>query len=121
MRVRTKVWLESGGTPIFGGGRTELLRRIQDTGSINQAAKDLGMSYRRALGRITQMEEGLGYPLVERQTGGRNGGGSALTAEAQALLDKFESLESEIEIMVRDRFGERLSLREPGKAEVAEV
>lgn len=104
MDVHAKVWLERDGATVFGGGRTALLRRIQDTGSINKAAAELQMSYRRALGRIRQMEEGLGYALVERRTGGRDGGGSKLTPAARELLDRFEAVEAELDAYVAKRF-----------------
>ena len=96
MEVHAKVWLERDGAMVFGGGRTDLLRRIEQTGSINKAATDMHMSYRRALGRIRQMEEGLGYPLVQRRTGGRDGGGSTLTPEARSLLRRFEEIEADV-------------------------
>jgi len=41
-QVRSKIWLEIEGEPVFGQGREELLRRIRKTGSINAAAKEMG-------------------------------------------------------------------------------
>lgn len=104
MKARAKVWLEQDGATVFGGGRTELLRRIEASGSINKAAAEMSMSYRRALARIRQMEDGLGYALVERRAGGRDGGGSHLTGRARALLQRFEELETDLDAIVRARF-----------------
>lgn len=109
MEAHAKVWLERNGAMVFGGGRTLLLRRIDETGSINKAAAELGMSYRRALGRIRQMEEGLGYPLVERRAGGIAGGGSRLTPAARQLLNRFEELEADLDAVVRTRFADVFS------------
>ena len=39
LQVRSKIWLEMNGEPVFGQGREELLRFIRKTGSINAAAK----------------------------------------------------------------------------------
>lgn len=103
-RVRSKLWLERDGAMVFGGGRTDLLRHIERTGSINRAAANMHMSYRRAWGRIQQMEAALGCRLVERRTGGRNGGGSTLTREARELLRRFETLEAELDAYVSERF-----------------
>ncbi len=104
VQVRAKLWLERDGAMVFGGGRTDLLRHIERTGSINRAATEMHMSYRRALGRIQQMEATLGYGLVERRAGGRAGGGSTLTPHARELLRRFEALEAELDAFVAERF-----------------
>ncbi len=67
---RSKIWLEVDGEPVFGQGREELLRLIQKTGSINAAAKAMGIPYRKAWTYIDAMEKRLGFPLVNRQKGG---------------------------------------------------
>ena len=66
LRVRSKIWLEIDGKPVFGRGRDELLRLIQKTGSISAAAKEMGVPYRKAWTYIDAMEKRLGFPLVER-------------------------------------------------------
>ena len=105
MEVRSKLWIESEGQPVFGRGRMMLLKAVDNYGSINQAAKEISISYRKAWGYINAMEERLGIPLVTRQTGGRNGGGALLTREARGFLEKYEELDSEIQKLVDDRFG----------------
>ncbi len=75
MRIRSKVWIEVEGEPVFGRGRRFLLEAIDSHGSINRAAKETGVSFRRAWSHIKTMEERLGVKLVERTVGGRNGGG----------------------------------------------
>ncbi|MEW6602216.1 MAG: LysR family transcriptional regulator, partial [Nitrospirota bacterium] len=78
MRVRSKIWLEVDGEAVFGRGREALLTAIDRTGSINRAAKDIKVSYRKALSYIQTMEQRLGTRLVERKTGGLHGGGAVL-------------------------------------------
>ncbi len=68
-----------------------LLRRLDETGSLNQAAKELGRSFSRAHQRVKALEEEFG-PLVDRQRGGEGGGGSALTDRARQLLARFDRL-----------------------------
>jgi len=70
LQVRSKIWLEMDGEPVFGQGREDLLRLIRKTGSINAAAKEMGISYRKAWTYIDAMEKRLGFPLVARQKGG---------------------------------------------------
>lgn len=93
-----------------------LLRTVEETGSLNAAAADLGRSYSRAHQRVTALEAAFG-PLVERQRGGPNGGGSTLTDRARALLARFDRLqvgysavaettEAVLEGVVEERTGE---------------
>lgn len=104
MEVRSKVWIEEDGKPVFGEGREYLLELIDTYGSINRAASSLGISYRRAWGYINAMEETLKIPLVERSRGGKGGGGSRLTNEARSFLSRFGSLCKGIDDMVNERF-----------------
>src|SRR5271169_4443007 len=104
MEIKSKLWIESGGKPVFGGGRRFLLEAIDKHGSINQAAKEIKISYRKAWGYIKAMEERLGFKLIEHQTGGKNGGGATLTEEAKKFLKKYEELEMGIREIVDERF-----------------
>jgi molybdate transport system regulatory protein len=67
LQVRSKIWLEIDEEPVFGQGRARLLRLIRKTGSINAAAKAMGISYRKAWTCIDAMEKRLGFPLVIRR------------------------------------------------------
>ncbi len=104
MEIKSKLWLECEGKPVFGRGRRFLLEAIDTCGSINQAAKEVNISYRKAWGYIKAMEERLGIKLIVRQTGGRNGGGATLTKEAREFLRKYEALEDGIREIVDARF-----------------
>lgn len=106
MQIRSKLWIEVEGKPVFGRGRRFLLEAIDTYGSINQAAKEINISYRKAWGYIKAMEERLGFKLIERQTGGRNGGGATLTEEAREFLRKYEAMERGINEIVDKRFND---------------
>lgn len=106
LQVRSKIWLEIEGEPVFGQGRYELLRWIQTTGSINAAAKGMGIPYRKAWTYIDAMETRMGYPLVIRQKGGAGGGVSTLSPQAVALLEKYQSLKKGFDEMVNAKFAE---------------
>ncbi|PSQ00647.1 molybdenum-binding protein [Halobacteriales archaeon QS_5_70_17] len=77
----------------FGADDAALLRAIDETGSLNAAAADLGRSYARSHERLVDLEAAFG-DLVERRRGGAGGGGSRLTGEAAALLARFDRLTS---------------------------
>jgi molybdate transport system regulatory protein len=104
MEIRSKVWIEVNGEPVFGRGRRFLLEAIGANGSINQAAQEVDISFRKAWSHIKAMEERLGMKLVERKTGGKNGGGATLTEDARRFLKKYEELEKGIQEVVDERF-----------------
>ncbi len=104
LSIRSKVWFEVDGEPVFGRGRRFLLEAIDTYGSINRAAKEIGISFRKAWGHIKTMEGRLGIRLVERRAGGRNGGGAALTEDARRFLLRFEVMEEGVRELVDERF-----------------
>lgn len=108
-RLKYKIWLDKNGK-AFGAGPYELLQGIQETGSLTSAAKKMGMSYSQAHKLIKNLEERLGFPLISSQTGGSKGGGSQITPEAQALMEKFAGFSEEcarvLPIIFAKYFGE---------------
>ncbi|MGR9035412.1 MAG: TOBE domain-containing protein, partial [Gammaproteobacteria bacterium] len=70
-----------------------LLRAIEESGSINRAAKGLGLSYKGAWQMIERANNGAPKILVATATGGVKGGGTSLTEAGHALLELFTRLE----------------------------
>lgn len=91
-KVTGSLWIECEGERFFGPGRAELLQKIAETGSINKAAKQMGMSYKKAWEMITALNTQASRPLVITQTGGDKGGGSSITEEAKQLIDYHQEL-----------------------------
>jgi molybdate transport system regulatory protein len=114
IEVRSKVWLQKGGSPLMGAGRAELLRAVERTGSINAAAKELGMDYRRAWGLIDSMEKRLNFKLVIRRRGG-SGRGTSLTDEGRRVLDLYERLERRAQESIDRQFGSIFKRSSKGK------
>jgi len=106
LAVRSKLWLEVDGRPLLGAGRERLLRLIAADGSISAAARALEISYRKAWSHLQSMEQCLGCRLVVRSKGGSRGGRAALTAEAHALLDRFDAMQRGVRAFVDERFAE---------------
>lgn len=75
----------------FDGDDAALLDAIDEEASLNGAASALGRSYSRAQKRLNVLEEAFGT-LVERQRGGRGGGGTTLTERGRSLLATYERL-----------------------------
>ena len=90
VRVQAKIWLDINGDVAFCHGKARLLAAIRERGSIRQAARALGMSYRRAWEYLRDLERAMGTSVVATQVGGAGGGGAELTEAGTALLGRYE-------------------------------
>ena len=97
LKIKGHIWIATEQGHIIGPGRKKLLEAIRDCGSITLAAKSMKMSYRHAWEMINEMNSVSNLPLVEKNTGGVNGGGSKLTPEGEKLIAEFEKLNSAFE------------------------
>jgi molybdate transport system regulatory protein len=98
--LRLRLWLETPEGMLMGLGRAELLLRIQESGSLNKAAKAMGMSYRAAWGRLKASEAMAGEPLVERS---RNQRGFVLTPQGERLAQTFREWYADVEAYALNR------------------
>lgn len=90
--INGSLWIENHGRRFFGPGPVELLSYIEETGSINQAAKKMGMSYKKAWWIVNNLNNTSADPLVITATGGQNGGGSTISREAKDLINYYREL-----------------------------
>jgi molybdate transport system regulatory protein len=95
MKVTYKVWLDNDGK-AFGEGPYRLLKLIEKTGSINKAASEMEMSYRKAWKILKMVEEKLGFELIERKIGGVEGGGSQITEKGKEIMKNYGLFRDEI-------------------------
>lgn len=93
---------------VYGKGVSALLRLCGEAGSLNHAARQMGMSYRKALHMVRRAEEGFGRPLLEKTIGGAGGGGSRLTPFGRALVEAFAALEEEAAQFALEQLKNRL-------------
>jgi molybdate transport system regulatory protein len=91
LQPRHKVWLVWDGVFLMGPNYQKFLAAIDETGTIRDAGKVVGWSYRTCLNRIRRMEAVLGAPVLSTTRGGRAHGGSQLTPLARRLLRVFEA------------------------------
>ena len=96
MKIAYKVWLDKNGK-AFGDGPYELLRWVEKTKSLHQAARQMGMAYSKAWRLIQTLEERLGFPILERKAGGKSGGGSRVTPNAKELMEHYEKFRKDVE------------------------
>lgn len=111
MEPRAKVWIERDGKLVLSDYRVRLLRLIDESGSLAVAAKAMGLSYRRAWGKVKEIEHNLGLALLESAAGGPGGGGSRLTPEARTLIDRYEAFRTAAESDLTRNF--RKSFEDP--------
>lgn len=88
----------------IGPGKIALLEAIKTTGSISAAARHLGMSYRRAWLLVDDINDALMQPAVTAATGGRQGGGAALTPVGERVVALYRSIEGIARSSARDEF-----------------
>jgi molybdate transport system regulatory protein len=79
-----------------GPGKIALLEAIKSTGSISDAARSLGMSYRRAWMLIDSLKQGFSEAVTVSSTGGAGGGGARLTSFGVSLIRQYRTLEREV-------------------------
>jgi molybdate transport system regulatory protein len=78
----------------LGPGKIRLLEAIDHAGSISQAGRNLGMSYRRAWVLVDEMNNCFRQPVVEAQPGGTRGGGATLTPLGKELIERYRAMEA---------------------------
>ncbi len=112
--------------------RLDILRAVLLTGSISQAARDTGVSYKAAWQALDTLTNLAGVSLVERVVGGAGGGGAKVTVagvDLLALADALNAARSQV-LMSRTAsvgvwngvaLGLRTSMRNQWRCEVLRV
>jgi molybdate transport system regulatory protein len=77
----------------IGPGKIDLLESIGSCGSISAAGRAMEMSYKRAWDLVDEINRICGQAAVERQTGGKNGGGAVLTPFGLSLVARYRKIE----------------------------
>ncbi|MDQ7032074.1 MAG: LysR family transcriptional regulator [Desulfonauticus sp.] len=99
--LKMRLWFEDDkGQVVFGPGRALLLKKVQECGSLNKAAKALNMSYRAAWGKIKTSEDVLGYKLLAQKSGAKS---FVLTERGLKLLEDYESFQQEIYLLAKEK------------------
>jgi molybdate transport system regulatory protein len=101
---RFNLWIEADGQVVLSKWRVQLLKAVDETGSISGAAEKMGVQYRLAWDRLEEMENGLGIRLVERHVGGVHGGGAVLTEAGREYIQRFVGLAEAIDAVVGEQF-----------------
>ncbi|MGE0700174.1 MAG: winged helix-turn-helix domain-containing protein [Hyphomicrobiaceae bacterium] len=79
----------------IGHGKIRLLEQIARHGSISRAAKEMGMSYRRAWLLTDEINRMFKTPVLETQHGGSGGGSATLTSFGHAVIGHYRAIEAQ--------------------------
>lgn len=107
------LWFNRAESKFLGGDRIALLVKIDELGSITQAAKAVGISYKTAWEMVNQINNLAAAPLVDRATGGKGGGGTTLTTAGREVLEQFRVVQEEHRKFLKNldqRLGDTASL-----------
>jgi molybdate transport system regulatory protein len=120
--TRLTLRVDFGPGRSIGPGKIRLLEAIKRTGSISQAGRTLGMSYRRAWLLIDDMNQCFREAVVSARPGGAQGGGAALTEFGADLVRDYRAIETAAEVAAKKRLrGLEAALRKSSAAKSAEL
>lgn len=93
-RARPRLRILLGEAIAIGPGKADLLEAIEQTGSISGAAREMGMSYRRAWQLVDTMNHCFKQAVVDTSTGGSGGGGAQVTDFGRQILVRYREMEN---------------------------
>jgi len=93
--------------PFFSARLKLLLYLIGDTQNVRIACSRSGTAHSKAWDMINKLEQRLGYSVVERQRGGKAGGGTRLTAQGEAFLVAYHDFEQSVHQFTQAEFQKR--------------
>ncbi|MEZ5197732.1 MAG: LysR family transcriptional regulator [Bacteroidales bacterium] len=107
IKFNYKIWLSTDKDEgILGDGKWQILKAIEQHGSLKAATKALGITYRRTWGDLKKIEEVLGFAILEKERGGKDGGKSSLTPEGKKLVQAFDEFHEKVDVQIEQAFEE---------------
>ena len=98
--IRLRCWIDIDGEKFFGPGPAQLLELIEVEGSIAKAAKQMGMSYKKAWNIIDHLNAKGHKPFVISHKGGEKGGGAELTELGKTVVLKYRKLTDKLNSII---------------------
>lgn len=107
LEVRSRIWITSeDGNTYLGSGRVQLLKAIDEHGSISKAAKEMKMSYKKAWKMVNAMNAAGDEVLVNPTSGGAGGGGTTLSEAGKEAIVLFTKLSEQHSAFLEKEFNE---------------
>lgn len=105
LKLNYKIWIEtSDHNGILGDKKCDLLRAIEETGSLNEAMRKLNLTYRKTWDNLHKIERELGFPLIRPTRGGADGGNTVITREGKIIVKAFEKFHIEFDQVIQQGF-----------------
>ena len=89
---------------VFGPGVAELMRLVEETGSLSEACRRMDMAYSKGWKIIRRSERDLGAPFMKGMRGGENGGTTVLTEEGRDILRRYTEMKGELDAAAKELF-----------------
>lgn len=100
IEVECHISIKKDGMVFFNPLKTQLLQEIRKNGSLSGAAKEMEISYQHVWTMIDEMNRTAPSPLVLKQRGGTNGGGTIVSAYGEKMLREYQIIQAEIQKVV---------------------
>lgn len=103
----------------LGPGKIALLEGIRTYRSVSEAARQMGMSYRRAWLLLDNLNKTFDVPATVNSTGGRGGGGAEITSFGVLLIERYREVERKLNEVAGERLKEirtRVIIRSPSRS-----
>ncbi|MFY0712675.1 LysR family transcriptional regulator [Seonamhaeicola sp. NFXS20] len=91
-KIKSRIWIEADNNVLLGQGRVQLLKAIEETGSLSKAAKSLNISYKKAWTLLDSVNKSAKKPVTINSIGGKGGGGAELTEYGKSLINAFDDI-----------------------------
>ena len=105
IKFNYKIWLSTQDDKgILGDGKWRILKAIQEHGSLKAATEALGITYRRTWGDLKKIEKRIGFTVLEKIRGGKDGGQTNLTPEGKKLVDAFDTFHQKVDKFLDEAF-----------------
>jgi molybdate transport system regulatory protein len=109
LKIRYKIWLETDGKAgVLGDGKWKLLKTIEQTGCLKEAMRLHGLTYRKTWDNLNKIEELLGFPVIERQRGGKEGGKTILTPQGKNIVLAFDAFHQKYDAVINQALEDTL-------------
>ncbi len=100
-----KIWLSTPeGKGIMGDGKWQILKAIEEHGSLKAATEALGLTYRRTWGDLKEIEALLGFPLLDKSRGGKDGGQTQLSPVGKKMVEAFDRFHQKVDHYMEEAF-----------------
>ncbi len=91
-KIKSRIWIETDGHVLLGEGRVQLLKAIEETGSLSKAAKKINISYKKAWSLVNAVNKSAKKPVIKSSIGGKGGGGAQVTPYGKDLIKAFDTI-----------------------------